>query len=237
MEVALDIAFQCSPDHPTSESHPEWFFHRSDGSIRYAENPPKKYFDIYPLHFENEHWKELWHEMLSVVVFWVQKGVTIFRVDNPHTKPLGFWEWMIGTVKEAHPEVIFFAEAFTRPKPVKRLAKLGLQPVLHLFRLEEHEAGVDRVPAEFVTSKDVAEYLQGELLHQHARHPVRLPPDGRAARLQDQAALAATLSSLYGIYSGYELCENDARGARLRGIPRLREISATRSGIGTGRGT
>ncbi|MFH1169708.1 MAG: maltotransferase domain-containing protein, partial [Chloroflexota bacterium] len=125
LEVALDIAFQCSPDHPYVREHPEWFRHRPDGTIQYAENPPKKYQDIYPLDFDNEHWRELWAELKSVVLFWIEQGVRIFRVDNPHTKPFSFWEWLIGSVKADHPDVIFLSEAFTRPRIMYRLAKLG----------------------------------------------------------------------------------------------------------------
>lgn len=125
IQVALDIAYQCSPDHPYTREHPEWFKHRPDGSIQYAENPPKKYEDIIPFDFESENWRELWEELLSIVVFWIDHGVTIFRVDNPHTKPFPFWEWLISEVKREHPDVILLAEAFTRPKVMYRLAKLG----------------------------------------------------------------------------------------------------------------
>ncbi|MEX2598317.1 MAG: maltotransferase domain-containing protein, partial [Dehalococcoidia bacterium] len=124
INIALDIAFQCSPDHPYVTENPQWFKHRPDGTIQYAENPPKKYQDIYPLDFECEDWRALWDELRSVFLFWIEQGVTIFRVDNPHTKPFPFWEWLITTVKEQHPEVIFLAEAFTRPKIMHRLAKL-----------------------------------------------------------------------------------------------------------------
>src|SRR5690606_14965212 len=125
MEVALDIAFQCSPDHPWVEEHPEWFQHRPDGSIQYAENPPKKYEDIYPLDFETSDPAGLWKALKGVFEFWIGEGVHIFRVDNPHTKAFPFWEWAIGELKREHPEVIFLAEAFTRPKVMNRLAKLG----------------------------------------------------------------------------------------------------------------
>src|SRR4029450_5503036 len=125
MEVAIDIAFQASPDHPDVQEHPKWFKHRPDGSIRYAENPPKRYEDIYPIDFESEDWKGLWHELESVVCFWVDQGVRIFRVDNPHTKPFAFWEWMIARIKETHPEVIFLSEAFTAPRRMEYLAKVG----------------------------------------------------------------------------------------------------------------
>jgi starch synthase (maltosyl-transferring) len=211
IEVALDIAFQCSPDHPYVESRAGWFFHRSDGTIRYAENPPKKYFDIYPLNFENEHWKGLWQEALSVFLFWVDKGITIFRVDNPHTKPFGFWEWMIGTVKESHPEVIFLAEAFTRPKPMKRLAKLGFDQSYTYFTWKNTKRELLEFLREFVTS-DVAEYYRGNFFTNTPDILSEYLQTGGRPAFKIRAVLAATLSSLYGIYSGYELCENRARG-------------------------
>src|SRR5207247_8855034 len=125
LEIALDIAFHSSPDHPYAKEHPEWFRRRPDGSIQYAENPPKKYEDIYPLDFETDAWRELWAELKSVVDFWIGHGVRIFRADNPHTKPFRFWEWLLREVGEEHPDVIFLSEAFTRPKVMSRLAKLG----------------------------------------------------------------------------------------------------------------
>ncbi|MFC1914019.1 maltotransferase domain-containing protein, partial [Chloroflexota bacterium] len=125
IEIALDIAFQCSPDHPYVKEHPEWFLRRPDGTVQYAENPPKKYQDIYPLNFGAKNWRKLWEELKSVVLFWAKQGVRIFRVDNPHTKPFRFWEWLIAGVKKEYPEAIFLAEAFTRPKIMYRLAKLG----------------------------------------------------------------------------------------------------------------
>src|SRR5918993_1614283 len=125
MEVALDVAFQASPDHPWAKEHPEWFTIRPDGTIRYAENPPKKYQDIYPINFDSLDWRELWLELRRVILFWVEQGVTTFRVDNPHTKPTVFWEWLIADVQRTHPEVIFLSEAFTRPKVMKSLAKAG----------------------------------------------------------------------------------------------------------------
>ncbi|MFO0837727.1 MAG: alpha-amylase family glycosyl hydrolase [Phycisphaerae bacterium] len=133
IELALDVAFQCSPDHPYVRQHPNWFRARPDGSIQYAENPPKKYQDIYPLDFECESWQALWEELRGVVLHWVQQGVRIFRVDNPHTKALSFWEWMIGSVRAEHPEVIFLAEAFTRPKMMYQLAKVGFNQSYNYF--------------------------------------------------------------------------------------------------------
>ena len=125
VELALDIAFQCTPNHPYVKEHPSWFQLRPDGSIQYAENPPKKYQDIYPINFETEDWEALWHELKSVFEFWIDRGVGIFRVDNPHTKPFRFWEWVIGEIKRDYPGTIFLAEAFTRPKVMQRLAKAG----------------------------------------------------------------------------------------------------------------
>ena len=125
IEVAIDLAFQASPDHPWVTDHPTWFKHRPDGSIRHAENPPKTYEDIYPLDFESEDWQGLWAELLGTVLFWIDHGVTVFRVDNPHTKPFAFWEWLIKSVKVTHPDVLFLAEAFTRPAVMEELAKVG----------------------------------------------------------------------------------------------------------------
>ena len=140
IDIALDIAFQCSPDHPYVREHPEWFRRRPDDSIQYAENPPKKYEDIYPFDFETADWRALWQELQSVFLFWIDQGVRIFRVDNPHTKSFRFWEWVIAEVKAGHPDVIFLSEAFTRPKVMHQLAKVGLHPVLHLLHLAQHQA-------------------------------------------------------------------------------------------------
>ena len=140
IEIALDIAFQCTPDHPYVREHPEWFLN-DPMAHQYAENPPKKYQDIYPFWFETPDWKALWAEVKSVFEFWIAQGVRIFRVDNPHTKSFAFWEWVIAEVKRAQPDVIFLAEAFTRPKVMYRLAKAGFTPILQLFPLAKHEAG------------------------------------------------------------------------------------------------
>jgi starch synthase (maltosyl-transferring) len=206
-EVALDLAFQCSPDHPYVREHPDWFYHRKDGSIRYAENPPKKYYDIYPFAFENEDWRGLWEELRRVTLFWVSKGIKTFRVDNPHTKPSGFWEWLITDVKRDHPEVIFLAEAFTAPKPMRWLSKLGFSQSYTYFTWKNTKRELEDFLREFVLS-DVAEYYRGnfftntpDVLHAY------LQKGGRAA-FKVRLVLAATLSSLYGIYNGFELCEN-----------------------------
>jgi len=206
IEIALDIAFQCSPDHPYAKEHPEWFRMRPDGTIQYAENPPKKYQDIYPFDFETDHWRELWDELKSVLDFWIDQGVRIFRVDNPHTKPFGFWEWLIGQVKAAHPDVIFLAEAFTRPNVLFRLAKLGFAQSYNYFpwrnskdELTEYLTELTQAPArEFFgpnlwpsTPDILPEYLQF---------------GGRPAFVA-RLVLAATLGPSYGIYGpAFEQC-------------------------------
>ena len=207
LEVALDFAIQCSPDHPWVRAHPEWFFHRPDGTIKYAENPPKKYQDVYPLNFYGADPGPLWEEMLQVVEFWVAHGVRTFRVDNPHTKPVAFWEWLIATVQAGHPDVIFLAEAFTRPKMMKVLAKAGFTQSYTYFTWR-NDARELREYLEEITGPPVADYFRGHLwpntpdiLHE------TLQKGGRAAFTM-RLVLAATLSSLYGIYSGYELGEN-----------------------------
>ncbi len=210
IEIALDIAFQCSPDHPYVTEHPEWFYHRPDGTIHYAENPPKKYEDIYPLNFHCEAWRELWEELKSIILFWIERGVRIFRMDNPHTKPLGFWKWLIDAVQKDHPDAIFFAEAFTRPKVMKFLAKTGFTQSYTYFTWRNTKREL-REYLEELTQTDMRQYYRGNLfantpdiLHEF------LQKGGRPA-FMIRFILAATLSSTYGIYSGFELCENRAK--------------------------
>ena len=210
LEVALDFAIQCSPDHPWVREHPEWFFHRPDGTIKYAENPPKKYQDIYPLNFQCEDPRPLWEEMRRILEFWIGHGVRTFRVDNPHTKPVKFWEWLIRAVEDAHPEVIFLAEAFTRPKMMQVLAKAGFTQSYTYFTWRNDKQELIDYLTE-ITTPPVAEYFRGnfwpntpDILHE------TLQRGGRPA-FKTRLGLAPTLSSLYGIYSGYELCENVAR--------------------------
>ena len=207
LDVALDFAIQCSPDHPWVSEHPEWFFHRPDGTIKYAENPPKKYQDVYPVNFYSEDPAALWLELRRVVEFWVEHGVRVFRVDNPHTKPVRFWEWLIREVQLGHPDVIFLSEAFTRPKMMKVLAKAGFTQSYTYFTWRNHKQEMIDYLTE-ITTPPVAEYFRGNLwpntpdiLHETLQ---RGGPPAFRLRL----VLAATLSSLYGIYSGYELCEN-----------------------------
>jgi starch synthase (maltosyl-transferring) len=207
IEIALDIAYQCSPDHPYVREHPEWFRHRPDGSIKYAENPPKKYQDIYPLDFECADWQALWQELLDVVLFWAGRGVRIFRVDNPHTKPFRFWQWLIAQAQERYPDTIFLSEAFTRPKMMKFLAKAGFTQSYTYFtwRNTKHE-----ITAYFteLTQTAVREYMRPNLF---ANTPDILPEflqvGGRPAFVI-RLVLAATLGATYGIYGPpYEMCE------------------------------
>ena len=209
LEIALDYALQCSPDHPYVREHPEWFYARPDGTIKYAENPPKKYQDIYPLNFSCRDREALWEELKSILLFWIDQGVRIFRVDNPHTKPLPFWGWLIGEIHAVHPDVIFLSEAFTRPKLMYALAKIGFSQSYTYFTWRNFKHEIIEYFTE-LTHTDEAEYLRGSLF---ANTPDILAPilqqGGRPAFVM-RLVLAATLSSTYGLYSGFELCENDA---------------------------
>jgi starch synthase (maltosyl-transferring) len=207
LEVALDFAIQASPDHPWVREHPEWFFHRPDGTIKYAENPPKKYQDVYPLNFYGDDPRPAWLEMKRIVEFWIGHGVTTFRVDNPHTKPVRFWEWLIREVQRARPDVVFLAEAFTRPKMMKVLAKAGFTQSYTYFTWRNEKLELQEYLTE-ITRPPVAEYFRGNLwpntpdiLHETLQR-------GGPPAFKMRLVLAATLSSLYGIYSGYELGEN-----------------------------
>jgi len=209
LEVALDYALQCSPDHPYVREHPEWFHHRPDGTIKYAENPPKKYQDIYPLNFYCRDREALWEELRSIVLFWIEQGVRIFRVDNPHTKPMPFWAWLIREVQTLYPDVIFLSEAFTRPKLMQALAKVGFTQSYTYFTWRNFKGELTAYLTE-LTGTEMAEYFRGNLF---TNTPDILPPilqDGGRPAFKLRLALAATLSSLYGIYSGYELCEGAA---------------------------
>jgi starch synthase (maltosyl-transferring) len=206
MEIALDLAIQASPDHPWAQEHPEWFYRRPDGSIKYAENPPKKYEDIYPMNFGTSEWEALWEELKRIVLFWVDQGVTTFRVDNPHTKPVTFWKWLIREVQTIHPEVVFLSEAFTRPKMMKALAKAGFTQSYTYFTWRNFKGEIIDYFTELTTPPE-SEYMRGNLFpNTHDILPVILQQGGRPA-FKIRATLAATLSSVYGIYSGFELCE------------------------------
>jgi starch synthase (maltosyl-transferring) len=205
VELALDFAIQCSPDHPWLKAHPEWFNRRPDGTLKYAENPPKKYQDIYNVNFESEDWQGLWQALLDVVLFWVERGITVFRVDNPHTKPVPFWEWLIREVRSAHPEVVFLAEAFTRPSMMTTLAKAGFAQSYTYFTWKN-------------TKTELVEYVQQLIAwHQFYRPNAFVnTPDilheylqiGGPPAFEARLVLAATMSPSYGIYSGFESFEN-----------------------------
>jgi starch synthase (maltosyl-transferring) len=205
VELALDFAIQCSPDHPWLTAHPEWFNRRPDGTLKYAENPPKRYQDIYNVNFESEDWRGLWQALLDVVLGWVDRGITVFRVDNPHTKPAPFWEWLIAEVRRAHPDVLFLAEAFTRPSMMTTLAKLGFAQSYTYFTWKNTKAEIAEYMAQqldwsafyrpnaFVNTPDILhEYLQA----------------GGPPAFEARLVLAATMLPTYGIYSGFESFEN-----------------------------
>jgi starch synthase (maltosyl-transferring) len=205
IDICLDFAIQCSPDHPWLKAHPEWFNRRPDGTLKYAENPPKRYQDIYNVNFESEDWRGLWQALLDVVLGWVQRGITVFRVDNPHTKPVAFWEWLIAEVRREHPELIFLSEAFTRPAMMTTLAKIGFSQSYTYFTWKNTKAELVELMAQVV---DWAPFYRGnffvntpDILHEYLQHG---GPPAFAARL----VLAATLSPSYGIYSGFEAFEN-----------------------------
>ncbi len=205
MEIALDFAIQCSPDHPWIKEHPEWFDWRPDGTLKFAENPPKKYEDIVNVHFYRDALPGIWLALRDIVLFWREQGVHIFRVDNPHTKPLPFWEWLIAEVNARYPDVIFLAEAFTRPKMMKRLAKIGFQQSYTYFTWRDTKAEL----SEYVTELggEMADYYRPNFFTNTPDiNPIYLQTSGRAGFIA-RATLAATLSSSWGIYSGFELCE------------------------------
>jgi starch synthase (maltosyl-transferring) len=211
LEIAMDIAFQCAPDHPYVAQHPQWFKHRPDGSVQYAENPPKKYQDIYPFDFETSDWRGLWNELKSVVDFWIAHGVRIFRVDNPHTKAFAFWEWLIETIQQKHPDVIFLAEAFTRPKVMHRLAKLGFSQSYTYFTWRNTKQELTDYFTE-LTSGPGRQYYRPNVW---PNTPDILPETLQSGLRPMYAArliLAATLSANYGIYGPtYELMESTPR--------------------------
>lgn len=211
MEVAIDFAIQCSPDHPWIKEHHDWFKWRPDGSIRYAENPPKKYEDIVNVEFYEidgtTHKRDLWIELRNVVEFWVEQGVKIFRVDNPHTKPFPFWEWMIRDIQNRHPEAIFLSEAFTRPKIMKGLAKLGFTQSYSYFTWRNTKWEMTEYLQE-LTQGEAREYMRANFF---ANTPDILPfhlQEGGRPAFMVRAVLATTLNSLWGMYNGFELCEN-----------------------------
>jgi starch synthase (maltosyl-transferring) len=205
IEIALDFAIQCSPDHPWLKEHPEWFNRRPDGTLKYAENPPKRYQDIYNVNFESEDWQGLWSALRDVVLFWVEHGVRVFRVDNPHTKPVPFWEWLIGEVHSIDPGVIFLSEAFTRPAMMTTLAKTGFSQSYTYFTWKNTKAELYELMEQIVSW---AQYYRPnffantpDILHEYLQ-------DGGPPAFEARLVLAATLSPAYGIYSGFESFEN-----------------------------
>jgi starch synthase (maltosyl-transferring) len=211
MEIAMDVAFQVAPDHPWVKEHPEWFRRRPDGSVQHAENPPKKYEDIYPIDFETRDWRALWQAMHDVVDFWARAGIEIFRVDNPHTKPFAFWEWLLAEIRRAHPNTIFLSEAFTRPRVMHRLAKLGFSQSYTYFTWRVTRAELTEYFTE-LSQDDSREYFRPncwpntpDILPYHLQH-------AGPAMFRLRLILAATLSANYGIYGpAYELGENRPR--------------------------
>ena len=208
IEIALDLAYQCAPDHPYAKEHKEWFRLRPDGSVQYAENPPKKYQDIYPFYFEGEAAGALCQELKSVVHYWISQGVGIFRVDNPHTKPYPFWEWLIGEVRKEHPEVLFLAEAFTRPKVMHRLAKLGFTQSYTYFTWRNSKRELTEYFTE-LTQSDVREFFRANLWPNTPDILSEYLQFGGRSAFLSRLILAATLGANYGIYGpAFELCEN-----------------------------
>jgi len=212
ISIALDIAYQCSPDHPYITEHPEWFRKRPDNTIQYAENPPKKYQDIYPINFETENWKELWEELKSIVLYWIQQGVRIFRVDNPHTKDMSFWEWMISSVKKDYPDVIFLAEAFTRPKPMYQLAKQGFSQSYNYFPWRNTKGEIVQFFTE-LTKTEAKEFFRPNLWPNTPDILTEFLQFGGVNAFKIRFMLAATLGASYGIYGpAFELCANTSIG-------------------------
>jgi starch synthase (maltosyl-transferring) len=211
LEIALDLAYQCSPDHPYVREHPEWFEHRPDGSVQYAENPPKKYEDIYPFDFETDAWRELWQELLDIAVFWIGHGVRIFRVDNPHTKPFPFWRWLIEEIQAKHPDVLFLAEAFTRPKVMYDLAKLGFSQSYTYFTWRNTKEQLTRYFLELAQT-ETREFFRPNLWPNTPDILTEYLQYGGRPAFLTRLVLAATLSANYGIYGpAYELVETRAR--------------------------
>ena len=209
LEIAMDLAFQTSADHPYVLKHPEWFRTRPDGTIQYAENPPKKYQDIYPFDFESDHWPELWEELKSIADFWIEQGVRIFRVDNPHTKPFPFWEWLLNEIRKRHPDVIFLAEAFTRPKVMYRLAKLGFSQSYTYFAWRDSKQELTEY---FEELTDLSDFFRPNLWPNTPDILTALLQSGGRAAFMARTVLAATLGASWGIYGpAFELMDHVAR--------------------------
>jgi starch synthase (maltosyl-transferring) len=208
IDIAIDFAINCSYDHPYLKDHPDWFFRRPDGTIKYAENPPKKYEDIYPLNFDCADRDALWNEMKRFFLFWAEKGVSMFRVDNPHTKPVIFWEWVIREVQKVHPEVVFLSEAFTRPRMMEMLGKVGFTQSYTYFTWRNEKKELTEYFSH-LTQDHVKETMRGNLFPTTPDILPKFLQNAPAANFKVRLALAATLSSVYGMYSGFEFCENE----------------------------
>lgn len=207
LDIALDIALQCAPDHPYVAAHPEWFQWRPDNTVQYAENPPKKYQDIYPFNFETEAWQALWEELLSIFLFWAERGIRIFRVDNPHTKPIPFWAWVIAEVKQRYPETLFLAEAFTRPSVMLQLAKIGFSQSYTYFAWRNTKQELTDYFTE-LTQTEVHEYFRPNAWPNTPDILTEYLQFGGRAAFMSRLVLAATLCASYGIYGPpYEVCE------------------------------
>ena len=232
VEIALDFAIQCSPDHPWLKAHPEWFNRRPDGTLKYAENPPKRYQDIYNVNFESPDWRNLWQALLQVVLGWVDAGVTVFRVDNPHTKPVPFWEWLIGEVRSEHPDVIFLAEAFTRPSMMTTLAKLGFAQSYTYFTWKNSKAELVEYVEQLIAW---SQFYRPNAFVEHAGHPPRVPAARRAAGVRSAArARRHPLADVRDLL-GLRVVREHARASRVGGVPRLGEVRGEARARSTGR--
>ena len=233
LEVAMDFALQASPDHPWVTEHPEWFSKRADGSIAYAENPPKKYQDIYPINFDNDR-DGIYLECLRILKLWMSHGIRIFRVDNPHTKPVNFWAWLFGEIRKTDPDVLFLSEAFTKPAMMQALGKVGFQQGYTYFTWRNEKWEIEEYMKELTTETD-SFFRPSFWVNTPDILPSFLQWGGKPA-FTIRAVLAATLSPLMGVYSGYELFENAALAPRPGGVPGLGEVPVPAAGLGGGRG-
>jgi starch synthase (maltosyl-transferring) len=206
LEIALDYALQCSPDHPWVTDHPDWFEHRPDGTIRPAENPPKRYDDVYPINFSCSDWRNLWQACYQVLEFWIEQGVQVFRVDNPHTKPVAFWAWVFTRLRAEHPDVILLAEAFTHPALMGELSKVGFSQSYTYFTWRSAKSELRTYMTQL--TKITPDYLRPNFFANTPDILTRELQEGGPPAFRYRLVLAATLSPAYGIYSGYELCEN-----------------------------
>ncbi len=230
IEIVLDFAINASPDHPWAKDHRGWFYIRPDGTIKYAENPPKRYEDVYPLNFSNPEWSELWQEMRRVINFWIDQGVTAFRVDNPHTKPTAFWEWLIADIQAVHPETIFLSEAFTRPKLMKWLAKAGFTQSYTYFTWRNFKQEIIDYFTE-LTTPPVSEYMRGNLFTNTPRHPPLLPAGKRTCRVQNSGGTGGdTFQRLWHIQR-LRVVRGHPRSWQ-RGILQLGEVRLQSVGLG-----